>query len=56
VVLTTLGEKVGRTKEENSLKILMDPIQQKMADIPVQLLNSKAYIDNMSKQEELKEN
>jgi hypothetical protein len=52
VVLTTLGEKVGRTKEE----ILMDPIQQKMADIPVQLLNSKAYIDNMSKQEELKEN
>ena len=25
-VLTTLGEKVGREKKENSLKILLDPI------------------------------
>jgi len=56
VVLTTLGEKVGRAKQENSLKILMDPIQQKMADIPVSLLDQRDYLDNFLQQEELKEN
>ena len=47
---------MGRKKPENSLQILVNPIQNKMTDAQVFLLNSKAYIDDFDKQEELKEN
>ena len=46
IVLTSLGEKVGRDKRENSLQILVNPIQQKMTDAQVILLDSKKYIDD----------
>lgn len=51
-----MGEKVGRAKAENSLQLLVNPIQQKMTDATVHLLNAKAYINEFSSQDELKEN
>jgi 3-phosphoglycerate kinase len=56
VVLTSLGDKVGRVKAENSLQILQRPLQDKISDMQVQIVDADAYIDHFEHQDELKEN
>ena len=55
VVLSSLGEKQGRAAMENSMRILINPLQHAIADSSVQYLDHDV-IGNIEKIDELKEN
>ena len=53
--MSSIGEKAGRAALENSMRILINPLQHQVQDSPVQYLGHDV-IGNMEKIEELKEN
>ena len=55
VVLGSMGEKAGREKLENSMRLLVNPLQHLVSDIQVNYLEHSA-IGNADEIENLKEN
>ena len=55
IVLSSIGEKAGRAALENSMRILINPLQHQVSDSPVQFLGHDV-LGNIEKVEELKEN
>ena len=55
IILGSLGEKAGRANLENSVRLLISPIQHQVQDIPVAYLDH-GVLGNPERLEELKEN
>ena len=55
IVLGSIGEKAGRAALQNSMRVLINPLQHQVQDAQVQFLGHDT-IGNMEKIEELKEN
>ena len=55
IILGSLGEKAGRANLENSVRLLVSPIQHQVQDIPVSYLDH-GVLGNPERLEELKEN
>lgn len=55
IILGSLGEKAGRANLENSVRLLVSPIQHQVQDIPVAYLDH-GVLGNAERLEELKEN
>ena len=53
--MASIGEKQGRSVMENSMRILINPLQHSVADSSVQFLDHDV-IGNIEKIDELKEN
>ena len=55
LLLGSIGEKEGRIAMHNSMKIIVDKLQQRVPEIPVQYLDG-SIVDNFGETDELKEN
>lgn len=55
VMLTALGDKCGRVKNENSVRVLIPHLQSTLQDIPVKYLDSQTLNNSAKAIEDLKE-